>query len=282
MQPYLNKDVEKTLVQALKQPAGSYLLDGPEHSGKFYILRYLAEQIHPHPQNLLIVEAAKASIGIADVHQLNSELKLKTFLPTPRIVIIRDADTMTVEAQNAFLKTLEEPPEQTGIFLTSHRPSVLLATILSRVKKISYPQISETEISDYLTSQLGITSAIAREASALSSGRLGLAIKLAKTADLLAEYKTRAQLAETLNDGHSDTYERLKAFQQPIDQLDLPELLSQTVTRLRQAQRQAIEAGNVGAIKLCNRKIKYCLALLRYLEANGNAKLALNQLVLGI
>jgi DNA polymerase III delta prime subunit len=76
--------------------------------------------------------AIKQSIGIEEIKQLQKKLYLKPVRSPQKAIIIKDAQLLTTEAQNAMLKILEEPPEQTIILLTTDSIENLLPTILSR------------------------------------------------------------------------------------------------------------------------------------------------------
>jgi DNA polymerase III delta prime subunit len=76
------------------------------------------------------------SLGIQDVKNLQKKLYLKPLKSTQKVVTLDDAQLLTIEAQNALLKMLEEPPEHTFIFLGSTTTETLLSTIISRCKII--------------------------------------------------------------------------------------------------------------------------------------------------
>lgn len=84
------------------------------------------------------LEEDKKSIGIAAVKQGIKFLAERPFQEKNRILFIFNADKLTVEAQNSLLKTLEEPPEQTLIFLISRSAGALLDTINSRCRKLVF------------------------------------------------------------------------------------------------------------------------------------------------
>ena len=97
--------------------------------------------------DLLILES-ETLIGIEQIRQLQTQLSLKPFREKFKSAIIPRAENLTPEAQNALLKTLEEPPENTVIILCAPDPSWLLPTIVSRCQIIQLPltpQISLTE-----------------------------------------------------------------------------------------------------------------------------------------
>ncbi len=78
------------------------------------------------------IKKPAASIGIEDVRQLFSKLYLKPLRSPIKAVIVKDAQLLTPEAQNALLKVLEEPPAQTMVLLTADTEDALLPTIRSR------------------------------------------------------------------------------------------------------------------------------------------------------
>lgn len=87
--------------------------------------------------DLLVIEKTKTkkSIGIEEVKFLNNFLKIKP-LGSKKLIIIKEANILTTEAQNSLLKILEEPPEYAQVFLESRGIESLLPTILSRCQTI--------------------------------------------------------------------------------------------------------------------------------------------------
>lgn len=78
----------------------------------------------------------EGSIGIEKVRNIHHELVLKSYTSQNRAIVIHDAEKVTLEAQNALLKILEEPPPNTYIILSIQNPNLLLPTILSRCQVI--------------------------------------------------------------------------------------------------------------------------------------------------
>lgn len=93
----------------------------------------------------IIVEQIREKI-VNDVYVLPATSKYKVY-------IINDAHLMNTSCQNALLKTLEEPPEYTVIILITHLPQMLLNTVLSRVNKISFKNLNDSDL-DYITNKL--------------------------------------------------------------------------------------------------------------------------------
>jgi DNA polymerase III delta prime subunit len=95
-----------------------------------------------------------------------------------RIVILDDAHRMTEEAENAFLKTLEEPPAGTHLILVTSEPLSLLPTTLSRCALVVFHSIAAPRLERFLIETQGIGESAARLLSALSEGSVGAALRL--------------------------------------------------------------------------------------------------------
>ncbi|MBN2119916.1 MAG: DNA polymerase III subunit [Candidatus Omnitrophica bacterium] len=142
------------LIQKNKRIGHAYLFTGKDGIGKkktaWYIVsllncpqedrpcltcqtcRNIQAKIHPD----VIEVKPKNSIGIQDIREIQQKVCLKNFSATYKVIIIDEADKLTPDASNAFLKTLEEPPANVVFFLISSKPENLLATIRSRTQKI--------------------------------------------------------------------------------------------------------------------------------------------------
>jgi hypothetical protein len=90
------------------------------------------EDFSNNPDFLLVSREDKSSIGIEKVRDLVLWLKVKPFQSKDKVVLIKDSQLLTIEAQNSLLKTLEEPPRNSKIILTSSHKLRLLPTIISR------------------------------------------------------------------------------------------------------------------------------------------------------
>lgn len=96
----------------------------------------------------LVLTQDKESIGIEEVRQMQGFLLLKPFAKEKKSVLIQEAEALTVEAQNALLKTLEEPPARSQIILTVRDESLILPTIASRCQIISLSVKSQITLSE--------------------------------------------------------------------------------------------------------------------------------------
>jgi len=96
-----------------------------------------------------------------------------------KVVIIDSADRLMTAAANAFLKTLEEPPDASVIILVTAHPGLLPATVLSRCQRINFSPLKDSVVADYLAAKEGVTKEAAIEAARLSLGSIAKATALA-------------------------------------------------------------------------------------------------------
>lgn len=119
--------------------AHAYLLCGPRGSGKHDVIERLAarilgaDDVRKHPDfHHAEPESKSRRILIEQIRRLEHALRSKPAIGPRKVAVIREADRLQPQAANAFLKTLEEPPAGSHIFLTSSSPDALLETIVSR------------------------------------------------------------------------------------------------------------------------------------------------------
>ena len=98
--------------------------------------------------DIKIVEGDK-SISVDNVREITSEIYLQPFHFSKKIYLIKDADKMTVQAQNALLKVFEEPPSYAILILVTSNVSLLLPTILSRGTKIRFSPLTLSQLKEY-------------------------------------------------------------------------------------------------------------------------------------
>ena len=107
-------------------------------------------------------------------------MRLKPMLGNGRVCLIPDAERINNEAANAFLKTLEEPPNNSLIILTTSNKDLLLSTINSRCRIICMPPLSPAIIQEQLTANFSVPADSSLEIAELSEGSLGKAESLIK------------------------------------------------------------------------------------------------------
>lgn len=193
--------------KAIKQNhlAHSYIFEGPSGLGKKTFATELARILvcsddetpcgvcnschminsKNHPDVLYVEKKGKTSTKIDDVRSAISDMNIKPFQSAHKIIIINAADTLTVEAQNALLKPIEEPPVYGICILICEKISNLLPTIISRCVRIRFSPLSNEYIMQYLIEK-GIDSMQADVYTTLSEGSLGKAKEMVENEEFLS------------------------------------------------------------------------------------------------
>lgn len=136
-----------------------------------------------HP-DIVWITHEKASIGVDDIRtQVNADIQVMPYQSPYKIYIIDSADKMTENAQNALLKTIEEPPEYAIIILLACNIQSLLPTIISRCVVLDLKPVDRQLIKEYLMEKLQIPDYVAGIAADFSGGNVGKAIKYASSDD---------------------------------------------------------------------------------------------------
>lgn len=123
-----------------------------------------------HPDILIIEPNEKGRITVDNIRDAAQALHIQALEGAFKVLIIRDADRMNHQAQNALLKTLEEPPGQTKIILSSAKPQQLLLTVLSRCQRIDFRRVASATIAKMLIDKTDVDESTAHLVAALSQG----------------------------------------------------------------------------------------------------------------
>ncbi|HEV7700528.1 MAG TPA: DNA polymerase III subunit delta' [Pyrinomonadaceae bacterium] len=118
------------------------------------------------------------TLRVGSIRALEVEANFRPFEAKSRFFIVNDADKMNDAAANALLKTLEEPPLTSHIFLITSRPDSLLATIRSRCQTLRFGPVSAGEIEEYLINDRALAHHEAALAARLSRGSIARAVSL--------------------------------------------------------------------------------------------------------
>lgn len=92
----------------------------------------------------------RKTIGVEPIRALNDDVAIRPFYSRKKVYIINEGDILTPEAQNAFLKTLEEPPEYAVFIIIVENSGALLQTVLSRSALIHFPPVSDAVTEKYI------------------------------------------------------------------------------------------------------------------------------------
>ncbi len=179
--------------------------------GECSACRRIAGGIHADVQTVTVEEAeddegVRKGIHVSQIREIERATALKPYEGLTRVVIIDPAEEMTAAAQNAFLKTLEEPPPQVVFVLVAVDESRLLPTIRSRCRRLELRLPSLTDVEAALLER-GVEGERARLLATLSRGRVGWALEMADDASLLE--RREASLAQARALGSMGVAERL-------------------------------------------------------------------------
>jgi len=144
-----------------------------------------------HPDVILIEPGDTGTIKIEQVRDVIDRAGYRPFEGRRRVVIVDEADAMVPQAQNALLKTLEEPPSASIFILVSSLPDSLLPTVRSRCPRLRVGPLAAGEIADILVRDHDYAEADARAAAADADGSVGQALS-SEAADL-TDARTAAQ-----------------------------------------------------------------------------------------
>src|SRR3954469_23360203 len=138
--------------------------------------RRIARGIHPDVRTLA-PDPETGTIKVDAVRDLIEGTGYRPFEGRWRVSVIDDADTLLEAAQNALLKTLEEPPSTSVFVLVTSRPDVLLPTVRSRCQKLRFGRLPASEIAAVLIAKHDYSAADAHAAAAAADGSIGVALE---------------------------------------------------------------------------------------------------------
>ena len=190
-----------TSALAEKKISHAYIFAGEDGSGKMMLaerfaaalqcdgegtdpcgacLNCMQSEAHSHP-DIIYVTHEKKNITVDDIRlQLVNDIRVKPYSGRYKIYIVDDAEEMNEAAQNALLKTLEEPPEYAVIMLLAENTGRFLQTILSRCVILDMKPIDRALIRDYLMKEKQLPDYVANLCASFSCGCIGKARRYAE------------------------------------------------------------------------------------------------------
>jgi DNA polymerase-3 subunit delta' len=123
-------------------------------------------------EELSLKAKQRRTLGIELIKNMQSQAFMKAYESTWKVFIIDPAEKMTSEAANCLLKTLEEPPENTIIFLIARHKATIPATIVSRCQILFFAPLKQEDLAAYLVSNMNLDEAQAQKIAALSEGSI--------------------------------------------------------------------------------------------------------------
>ena len=154
-----------------------------------------------HPDIIKVTHEKPNSISVDDIReQVNNMIMIKPYQGPYKVYIIPQADMMTPQAQNALLKTIEEPPEYAVIMLLTENADTLLPTINSRCVMLKLRNIKDTLIKKYLMETMQVPDYKADMCTAFAQGNMGRAIMLANSEHFNEIRDEAVQLLKYINE----------------------------------------------------------------------------------
>ncbi|MFH1593659.1 MAG: DNA polymerase III subunit [Candidatus Omnitrophota bacterium] len=135
-----------------------------------------------HPDVALVEpKGAASAIGIGEIRSIITKANFKPYAGRKKVFIIDDAQLLTSEASNAFLKTLEEPPRNTIFILIATSKELLIATIVSRCHMVRFHTASPELVSALMSEKFKLTKKESQVLGGFSNGRIGEAVRMMET-----------------------------------------------------------------------------------------------------
>ena len=154
-----------------------------------------------HPDLIYVTHEKPASIGVDDIReQINDTIMIRPYSSYYKIYIVDEAEKMTVQAQNALLKTIEEPPSYAVILLITTNQEAFLPTILSRCIQLKLKPLKDFTVKSYLTEHLHVPDKEAEVCAAFARGNLGKAIHLSSSDEFKELYQKVMSVIKSVGD----------------------------------------------------------------------------------
>ena len=212
----------------------AYILDGPDMSGKKMIADAFSMTLEcekkgtepcmechsckqalgkNQPDIIYLQHEKPNTISVDDIRsQINNDIGVKPYSSPYKVYIVDEAEKMNVQAQNALLKTIEEPPAYAVILLLTNNAEIFLPTILSRGVRLSLKAVPDEKIKAYLMENYEVPDYKADVCVAFAQGNVGKAIELAESEDFNEIKNSALQLIKRLDD--IELYEMTEAVKQ--------------------------------------------------------------------
>ncbi len=234
-----------------------------------------------HP-DVIFVKAEKKSLGVDEVREkIIEDIGIKPYRYAHKVYIIEQADLMTPQAQNALLKTLEEPPEYAHILLLAEKQDAFLQTILSRVVVLQLRPLSESLVIRYLQDKKALTKERAAVYAAYAQGSIGQALLLLEDTDFAQMRQDVLQKLQSIQQVSEATVflwaKEWEAYKEDWRFLDIIQLWYRDLLIAKRLQdpEYLIQKDMQHEIFACATEPAY--ELVRKAEAAQNAKMRLSQ-----
>lgn len=283
-----NDEIKELLKKSIEKQttSHSYLFLGIKGIGKRMLAKEFAKKIlclekeendtcksciefesNNHP-DFMYVKPDGNSIKIEQIRFLQKKIQEKPIESNKKVYIIDDADTMTQEAQNCLLKTLEEPPEFATIILLGSQESRFLTTIKSRCMILKFKPIEDEKIKQYLEKSYGLIN-ITQNQLQMFQGSIGKAIELKNK---------------------QEDYDKIEMMIQNLNKKDLIDLveLAEPLYKAKEEIFEILEYINILLLKCAKENELYtnCIKIVentkKRLKQNGNYDMCIDDMIFNI
>jgi DNA polymerase-3 subunit delta' len=312
--------LERALIQ--NQLAHAYILSGPPQVGKRTIALALARAVNcegaispcgectpcqriaaGRHADVVVLEVQEQDgdkiIKLGAIRDLQHQIALKPYEGRCRVCIIRNAEFLSMEAAGALLKTLEEPPAQTLLLLTSAAPGHIQETVLSRCQTLEIRPMSIAEIASILETRWKRAPEEAQRLARFSRGCIGWAIRaldeetmlesrsqhlerLARlpTSSLEERFSYAAELAALMPQQHTTLREIMDLWGLWWQDLLALQVSEANLDVVQEAMEAAMHATRELSLSQIGQAIRNLRRTQELLELNVNPRLALENLML--
>ena len=207
---------------SMNKVSHAYIINGERSSGKEFIAKVFAAALQceeggvepcgechsckqalsgNQPDIIFVSHDKPNTIGVEDIRaQINNDIAIKPYSSPRKVYIMNEGEKMTVQAQNALLKTLEEPPEYAVILILTANVDSLLPTILSRCVVLNMKPVPDNKVKKYLMEALAVPDYKANICVAFARGNIGKAKMLATSEEFEKVKEEAVTLVKYIND----------------------------------------------------------------------------------
>ena len=281
-QPLVNPRTKNQVDDFIKNPSHALIISGPDGSGKNQLTEYISLSIletsdintYPYLHKIMPIDN---KLGIEQVRELQelTKLKIPSNKKISRIVIIENADIMGDEAQNALLKTLEEPPKDTILILIVNDQNNLLGTVSSRAVTIELLPPTKDQLLKHFTNK-GFDNTQVERAILLGSNRPEIISDILEKNESKFE-KSISKAKDILSNSEFDRLVKINELSK--DKQVSSEIIDSLILIARSAMKSAAKPEQV---KRWHKILKNADKAKQMMAKNGNTKIILTDLFLNL
>lgn len=207
---------------SMNKVSHAYIINGERSSGKEFVAKVFAKTLQcekggtepcdechsckqaqsgNQPDIIYISHGKPNVISVEDIRaQINNDIVIKPYSSPRKVYIMNDGEKMTAQAQNALLKTLEEPPEYAVILILTTNVDALLPTVLSRCVVLNMKPVPDKKVKEFLMKELEVPDYKADICVAFARGNIGKAKMLASSEEFDKVKEEAITLVKYIND----------------------------------------------------------------------------------